>query len=239
MPAASLSELLDRNAQHVNALSDTHFEGVEEQQSPPVVSVCCADSRVSQTGMWDVTDPGWLFTPSTIGNVVWDHNGDNRIVDGSVLYPLRHTDTKTLVVVGHTGCGAITAAYDARGDYEANVPPGIHRRLKLLDPVINAGIVDRRIETADRITAINQLVEFNVDQQIAFLGTQDSVPDDVSCFGFVYDLHGVYGTVPGRTYLVNVDGHTAIDTLQSKVPSAYQDCVRRLCPHDTGRVQND
>ena len=46
-----LVELLDRNDDHVAAVDlAAHRDG----QRPPVVSVCCSDSRVSQEGMWAV-----------------------------------------------------------------------------------------------------------------------------------------------------------------------------------------
>ena len=70
MSDTTLRELLARNARHVESLPPDYFDGVRDGQTPAAVSVCCSDSRVPQERMWDVTEPGWLFTPSTIGNQV-------------------------------------------------------------------------------------------------------------------------------------------------------------------------
>uniref|UniRef100_UPI00366B2539 carbonic anhydrase n=1 Tax=Cryptosporangium minutisporangium TaxID=113569 RepID=UPI00366B2539 len=83
----------------------------QDGQQPDVVAVCCSDSRVPQERMWGVDDPGTVFTPSNIGNQVWDEDEGERIVDGGVLYPIHHAGTDAVAVVGHTGCGAVTAAY--------------------------------------------------------------------------------------------------------------------------------
>lgn len=229
MPEASLESLFDRNRTHVESLSEGYFEDVRDGQCPPVVSVCCSDSRVAQGGMWSVEEPGWLFTPSNIGNLVWERDGDDLVVDGSVLYPIAHTETGTAVVVGHTGCGAVTAAYDAVRGEGGEEPPGIERRIGLLVPVIReafeSGVVDPDLPRAE---AINRLVEYSVRRQVDFLDANDDIPDDEQIYGFVYDFQEVYGSVPGRTYLVSADGETDPDRLRELVPDAHHECVRSL-----------
>ena len=228
MPETTLRALLERNDRHVDSISDGYFSNVKEKQEPAAVSICCSDSRVSQEGMWAVDEPGWLFTPSTIGNVVWDLHDGERVVDGSVLYPMRHTETKVTLVVGHTGCGAVTAALDQFNVDDTDLPPGIAKRVELLAPVIEAGLADDRIDANRDVGLVNQLVEYNVDRQVDFLVNQDEVPADESVFGFVYDFQGVYGDVDGRAYLVNVDGETDLDALSSFVPDSLEYHVRRL-----------
>ncbi|AUX08383.1 carbonic anhydrase [Halalkaliarchaeum desulfuricum] len=247
MPETTLAELLERNARHVDSLPEGYFSTVESEQEPAAVSVCCSDSRVSQEGMWDVTEPGFLFTPSTIGNQVWDRHDENLVVDGSVLYPVKHTDTGVILVVGHTGCGAVTAALDAvrrrlgdgrdltNGSHEranegedADEAPGITKWVDLLAPVIKDGLSDDRIDPDREVSLVDQLVEYNVDRQIQFLLQSDDVPDDETVYGFVYDFQGVYGDDRGRAYLVNADGETELDTLRALAPDAFADQVARL-----------
>ncbi|WP_048077813.1 carbonic anhydrase, partial [Halorubrum sp. AJ67] len=110
MDSRILRDLLDRNDDHVDALAPGVFDRHREGQRPGVVSVCCSDSRVSQEGMFAVDEPGFLFTSGAIGNSVSALVDGERVLDGSVAYPLRHTHTEIIVVVGHTGCGAIDAA---------------------------------------------------------------------------------------------------------------------------------
>lgn len=228
MPTTTLRRLLERNARHTESLPDDHFSAVETTQEPAAVSICCSDSRVSQEGMWNVTEPGWLFTPSTIGNQVWDRHRGERVVDGSVLYPIAFANTQTTVVVGHTGCGAVTAALDAadRGTIEA--PPGVEKWIELLIPVITAGLEDDRVSADRDVSLVDQLVEYNVDCQVDYLRESDEIPDDEAIYGFVYDFQGIYGDVRGRTYLVNANGETDPDALRTLVPDPLTDHVHRL-----------
>ena len=227
MVVTSLKELLERNSKHSDSLPDEYFAEVEGGQAPATVSVCCSDSRVSQEGMWAVDRPGWLFTPSTIGNQVWDCHDGERVVDGSTLYPITYTETKMALVVGHTGCGAITAALDVvqRGE-NGDMPPGVEKWVDLLAPVIEDGLDDDRVDPTHDVGLVDQLVEYNVDQQVDFLVENEYVPDDVTVYGFVYDFQGVYGDCRGRAYLVNADGDTT--NLETVVPEAYTDHVKRL-----------
>jgi carbonic anhydrase len=228
MPGTTLHQLLERNARHVDSLPDGYFAAVEEGQEPAVVSVCCSDSRVPQEGMWDVCEPGWLFTPSTIGNQVWDRHDGEQVVDGSVLYPMACTDTRVATVVGHTGCGAVTAALDAVRGVPLDTSSGISKWVELLAPVVEAGLADDRVDPDREASLVDQLVEYNVDRQVAFLRASDDVPDDVTVYGFVYDFQGVYGDVDGRGYVVNADGETDPGELRELVPASFDDCVRRL-----------
>ena len=229
MPEATLAELLERNARHVDSLSETHFAGVESSQKPAVVSVCCSDSRVSQEGMWAVDEPGWLFTAGNIGNQVWETRDGERVLSGDVLYPIRYTDTDTAVVVGHTGCGAVTAALETVRDGTTEpFPPGIESRIEALRPVIEAGLDDERVSSDGTANVVNQLVEYNVDRQVEFLRTDGSVPETETVLGFVYDFQGAYGDARGRCYLVNNDGETDLDTLSDAVPQRFRSHVERL-----------
>ncbi len=228
MPDTTLTELLERNRSHTADRPADRFEDLQTGQEPAAVSMSCADARISQEGMWDVTEPGWLFTPSTIGNQVWDRHDGERVVDGSVLYPLVKTDTDVAVVVGHTGCGAITAALESVQEEGGELPPGIAKWVSFLEPVIEAGLEDERVGPERDVGLVDLLVEFNVDRQVAFLQESPDVPEGVDVFGFVYDFQGVYGEVPGRAYLVNAEGETDEAALRDRLPSRLTDHVARL-----------
>lgn len=207
MPRESLHALLERNRRHSASLSPDAFDDHRDGQAPPVVSVCCSDSRVSQERMLDATEPGYLFTPSNIGNLAFDEHDGDRIVDGNLLYPLAHADTGTVVVVGHTGCGAVTAAYEHVSADTAVEPDAVRRRVELLVPVIEDGLADPRVDDeASTDDVVADLVEYNVRQQVSFLEDCEDVPADVDAYGLVYDLHEQYGDDPGRTYLVAANG---------------------------------
>ena len=224
-----LQELLAGNERHVTELPDGHFADVQEGQQPDVVSVCCSDSRVPQERMWDVEDPGTVFTPSNIGNQVWDEVDGDLIVNGGMSYPIAHTGTDAAAVVGHTGCGAVTAAYEAVTGGDMPGPQGVDKWVELLRPVVEDGLESDAIDAdADDDAVINRLVEYNVDRQVEFLREAADVPDEVDVYGFVYDFQRVYGDENGRTYLVNLDGETDPDAITERLPDEYADAVRRL-----------
>ncbi len=224
-----LHELLAGNERHLDTLPENYFDSVQAGQAPDVVTICCSDSRVPQERMWGVDNPGSVFTPSNIGNQVWDEDEGERIVDGGVLYPVYHTGTKAIAVVGHTGCGAVTAAYQVATGSEFPGPRGVDKWVDLLIPVIDEALESDEIDPeADEELVINQLVEYNVDYQARFLRESDDVPDEIDVYGFVYDFQGVYGEEYGRTYLVNLNGETNPDAIADRIPEEYATATRSL-----------
>ncbi|WP_440772051.1 carbonic anhydrase [Natronorubrum sp. DTA28] len=224
-----LNELLAGNERHVDGLPDAYFDAVQTGQHPDVVTVCCSDSRVPQERMWGVDDPGTVFTPSNIGNQVWDEDDGEQIVDGGLLYPIHHADTDVAAVVGHTGCGAVTAAYQAATGGSMPGPRGVDKWVGQLVPVVEEALESDLIDAdADEETVINQLVEYNVDHQATFLRESDDVPDDVDVYGFVYDFQGIYGDEYGRAYLVNVNGETNPEAIAEEIPPEYVEATRSL-----------
>lgn len=210
-----LVELLQRNADHASEF-ESRFDEVQESQRPDAVTVCCSDSRVLQDQMWGNDEPGRLFTCGNIGNRVVQRTESGPVVSGDVLYPVAHTETDTIIVVGHTGCGAVTATYDALTD-GLSEPPGIDHCLELLKPNLEAGV---ELLPADltRKEAVNRLVEYNVDRQVAFLVESDDVPQNVDVVGVVYDFQDAYSGRRGEVHVVNVDGETAVESLRDDYP---------------------
>ena len=217
-------DLLEKNAEHARAFR-TRFDDVQDGQSPDVVTVCCSDSRVLQDHMWGNDEPGRAFTCSNIGNRVVQRTDAGRVVSGDVLYPIAHTGTETAVVVGHTGCGAVTATYDELTG-GVSEPPGIAHCLDLLAPPLEPG-VDALPEDLGRADAINHLVEYNVDRQVEFLLESDEIPSEVSVVGVVYDFQDVYDGQRGEVHVVNVDGERNVETLREE-HSEISGRVRRL-----------
>jgi carbonic anhydrase len=217
-------DLLANNEAHAETFA-TRFDDVQDSQHPDAVTICCSDSRVLQDHIWGNDEPGHLFTCGNIGNRVVQRTADGTAVSGDVLYPLAHTGTDTIVVVGHTGCGAVTATYDALTD-GVSEPPGIEHCLSLLEPHVEPGI-EALPEDVDRTGAINRLVEFNVDRQVEFLLESDDVPDSVDVVGVVYDFQDVYGGRRGEVHVINVDGERDPDVLREDLPE-IQHRIERL-----------
>jgi len=222
-----LNDLLAGNAEHVTELPSDYFSEVLAGQHPDIVTICCSDSRVPQQGMWHVERPGAVFTPSNIGNQVWDDHNGERIVDGSLLYPVHNTGTKRIGVIGHTSCGAVTAAHAVATGTEPPETLGIRKWVEMLVPVIEEGLESDLVD-AEAENVIDQLVEYNVDYQAQFLRDSEDVPEDVRIYGFVYDFHGVYGNEFGRAYLVNLDGTTDPEKIAAEIPDEYATATESL-----------
>lgn len=130
-------ELLESNLDHAKSFDD-RFDELQDSQRPDFVTVCCSDSRVLQDHMWGNEHPGKIFTCSNIGNRVFQSTVDGKKVSGDVLYPIRHTDTNTVIVVGHTGCGAVTATYRDLSEH-LDEPSGIRHCIDLLEERLEEG----------------------------------------------------------------------------------------------------
>lgn len=210
-----LADLLRNNSDHAKEFQ-SRFDDVQDSQRPDAVTVCCSDSRVLQDHVWGNDEPGHLFTCSNIGNRVVQRTDSGEVVSGDVLYPVAHTETDTVVVVGHTGCGAVTATYDALTDGHSE-PAGIEHCLELLKPHLEPGVGSLPADL-DRTAAINRLVEYNVDRQVEFLLESDDVPEDTDVVGVVYDFQDVYSGRRGEVHVVNVGGETAVAKLRDEHP---------------------
>lgn len=99
-------------------------------QRPFALVLGCADSRVSPELVFD-RGLGDLFTIRSAGEVL------DRSVLGSVSYGVRHLRVPLVVVLGHSGCGAVAAALQAH--QSGDLPHGNTRYLvERLLPVVAA-----------------------------------------------------------------------------------------------------
>jgi len=146
-----------------------------------------------------------------------------------VLYPIEHTGTEIAIVVGHTGCGAVTATYDHLTG-GLSEPPGIEHAIGLLAPRLRDG-VETLPDDLNREAAINRLVEYNVDRQVQFLRESDDVPDSVTTVGAVYDFQDVYGGRRGEIHVVNIDGTRSVAALRADYPD-IEDRIDRLWEYE-------
>lgn len=211
----SFIELLDSNLEHTEKFNEK-FDEVQDGQQPDFVTVCCSDSRVLQDHMWGNQHPGHIFTCSNIGNRVFQSTVDGKKVSGDVLYPVRHTGTKTIVVTGHTGCGAVTATYKDISEH-LDEPSGIRHCIDLLEERLKEG-AEKLPNDLEESEAVNRLVEYNVDQEVNFLKQAEEIPEDVDVFGVVYDFQEVYSNERGKIQLINVNGEKNEEELREKHP---------------------
>ena len=85
------------------------FDQLASAQSPDVLLVTCADSRIDP-GLITQTQPGDLFICRNAGNIVPplpEYSGD---IAASVEFGVAALGVKHIIVMGHTDCGAMKGA---------------------------------------------------------------------------------------------------------------------------------
>src|SRR6185295_4135831 len=109
---AFLGDVLTDNQVYMEH-GDKFFAAFADKQTPRATVLTCADSRV-HTPAWDVTPENDDFVVRNIGNQV-----DNA--EGSIEYGVEHLRTPLLLVIGHTGCGAVKAAMGDTSKLSASI----------------------------------------------------------------------------------------------------------------------
>jgi carbonic anhydrase len=108
-PEAAVARLAEGNHRFVAGTSTHPDQNAErrretaEGQHPFAIVLTCADSRLSPEIIFD-QGIGDLFVVRNAGNLADDH------VLGSIEYAVEHLHAPLVVVLGHTKCGAISAA---------------------------------------------------------------------------------------------------------------------------------
>ncbi len=113
---ASFEELMKRNEKFVKATDKKRMAELCKGQKPHTIVLTCSDSRVVPEFIFGC-GLGELFVVRVAGNVACDCD-----VLASLEYAAEHLGAKTLVVLGHTNCGAICSACRGGSEGEGNIP---------------------------------------------------------------------------------------------------------------------
>jgi carbonic anhydrase len=99
---------VNQNRQYPNQ-SKRRLQSVSKKQYPYAAILGCADSRVPPEIIFD-QGLGDLFVVRVAGNIA-----TNETI-GSLEYATANLGTQLIVVLGHKGCGAVSAAFDNQPD---------------------------------------------------------------------------------------------------------------------------
>lgn len=180
-----LNTLLSANARYMSQHSAGYYQKFANKQSPWATVVTCSDSRVQTPALHgDATNQ--LFMVRDIGNQL-------ATAEGSVEYGVRHLHTPFLIFIGHSVCGAVTAA---AGDY-GKLEPAIRKEL--------AGInIPKGIDVTDgALLNVNNQVEGAI---LKFSGEVEA--GHLAVIGAYYDFRNDLHQGAGRLVITNINGET-------------------------------
>ena len=123
--SAGNSRFVSGKLQHPHSANEWRKRLIDGQ-TPFATILGCSDSRVPPELLFD-QGFGDLFVIRVAGNVV-----DTDVV-GSIEYGVDHLKTKLVVVMGHEGCGAVTAALQAESELK-NEPNEIRSLVSKIMP---------------------------------------------------------------------------------------------------------
>jgi carbonic anhydrase len=214
---ATLQDKLSYNVTYAEKATKTgKYDHILESQHPDVTIVSCSDSRVLERSLDD--EIGKVFSIKNIGNRVEPNLG-------SIEYGVGHLHTPILMILGHTGCGAVHASTtDVSGEHYR-----IIRSLDFIKPTVaevkrllikKGGISGYMAEHPPMVKPVNEelyfetlVTEANVDKQIDTLLNDDKIRDLVytgklMIVGAIYDFKDIYSPKKGAIFVINVNGET-------------------------------
>lgn len=175
------------------------FAAFASGQKPRATVVTCADSRVHTTA-FDTTPENDEFMIRNIGNQIGNS-------EGSVEYGVEHLETPVLMILGHTGCGAVQAVLAGISEQSAAVRKELEP-LKLPEP--KPGASPEAAWSAAVVTNVHNQVAFGLER----FGSRVHA-GKLTVVGAVYDFRNDLGQGPGRVSIVNVNGNTDPERMQA------------------------
>lgn len=184
-PRKAYEILVEGNKRFINNLHRDHdhlelINQTREGQFPFAVILSCMDSRTSVELIFD-QGLGDLFSVRVAGNIV------NNDILASIEYAVKYVGSKILLVLGHTGCGAINSAKQGVTDGH------ITGLLKRITPSISkAMLIDEEYKFGDKVAYAN--VEHSLEEIL----NQSEIVRDMFKKGEIGLLGGVYNIENGE-----------------------------------------
>ncbi len=122
-----VERLLGGNVKFLESQDKAKLEELSKGQKPYAVVVTCSDSRVAPEKIFNA-NLGELFVVRVAGNIACESDAL-----GSIEYAIEHLGCMLVLVLGHTGCGAVGAACTRKeGEDEGNIT----QILKKINPAV-------------------------------------------------------------------------------------------------------
>jgi carbonic anhydrase len=169
------------------------FRRLERQQAPEFLWIGCADSRVPANEIVGL-DPGELFVHRNVANLAPPQDANYLSV---LQFAVEVLQVKHILVVGHYGCGGVSAAVDGRR--WGLVDHWLHPIREVFEA--HRGELE---DIADPRARMNRLCELNVMRQVRNVAS-DVFLQDAWSRGQALSVHGwVYSLASGLVTDLNV-----------------------------------
>lgn len=185
-PTEALNSLVDGNMRFVQTTQvkrDLQEQIVETSngQYPFAAILSCIDSRVPAEIVFD-QGIGDIFSARVAGNIV------NEDILGSIEYACKVAGSKIVVVMGHTKCGAVTAACK-------NVELGnITALLSKIKPAVDACCTDEEITESK----IEEVAIRNVQLSIDTIRKESAILSEMENEGQIKIVGAIYNVSNGH-----------------------------------------
>jgi len=181
-----LDDLKEKNrawAARVLAEDPDFFRRLAAQQAPQLLWIGCSDSRVPANTIVDL-DPGELFVHRNVANLASPQDANYLSV---LQFAVDVLKVKHIIVVGHYGCGGVSAAVD--GERRGLVDHWLHPIREIAHA--HQSELDAIAEPRARL---DRLCELNVSRQVRNVASDVFVLDawargqKLSVHGWIYSI---------------------------------------------------
>lgn len=183
---ADLTAGNERHAKGVQTCTDflANRAALAKGQHPLAIVVGCSDSRVAPEYVFD-QGPGRLFIVRVAGNFV-DEDGL-----ASMEYAVGHLGVPVIMVLGHSSCGAVTAAVEAETTH-ARLPGHLPALVAQLQAPVRLALAGKPVDPV--AAAIRENVAYTMKR----LATERSEIAPAIAAGKVKVVGGVYDLASGK-----------------------------------------
>lgn len=191
-PLRSVLDGVDNYHRRNAHLVRPHVQELSSYQDPGTLFVACSDSRLVPN-LITSSGPGDLFTVRNVGNVVGD-DGRDASIEAALEFALNELSVESIVVCGHSGCGAMTALWadpDGAGDRGAIDVWLDHARPSLTafrdGHPVQAAAAEAGYSAVDQLAMVNVAVQ--LDRLQGHPGLQEPLMSGrVHVAGLFYDI---------------------------------------------------
>ncbi|MBU5616847.1 carbonic anhydrase [Psychrobacter sp. TAE2020] len=193
----ALALLKEGNKRYVDSLtSDPSMQRRPElvrDQDPLAIILGCSDARVPVEIVFD-QGLGDLFVIRVAGNIV----APSQI--GSIEFAAEKFDTKLVVVLGHSNCGAVSACVDTLINPEKNYSPNLQSIVDRIRPsVYNLHeLATANGQDVDAEELINRSIRANVRMSVSQLKHGSRALEDLSSTGQLLIVGAEYNIDTGK-----------------------------------------